>query len=88
MRCGYGSAKKSEVCEAKAHLTQFAARETWDNFKKSLVKMMAKDDSMQNETWVIADKLWQSSQRNNTNGLNLANDLEAVTTFVEYKRVE
>ena len=30
---------------------------TRDNFEKSLAKMMTKDDSMQNETWVIADKL-------------------------------
>ena len=79
-----GARKKSEIFEAEARQTQFAARETRDNFEKSLAKMMAKDDSMQNETWVIADKLWQNSQSNRTNGLNLANDLEAVTTFVEY----
>ena len=42
MRYGYGSAQKSAVCEAKARQAQFAARETRDNFKKSLAKTMAR----------------------------------------------
>ena len=75
--------EKDEVCETEGRRAQFVAREARDNFEKSLAKMTAKDDSKQDETGVIADKLWQSSQGNHTKGMNLANDLDALTAATE-----
>ena len=44
---------------------------------------MVKEDSMQDEAVVIAEKLWQNSQSNHTKGQNLEVDLDAVTVAVE-----
>ena len=58
-----GARKNLRCVRRKPARHSFAARETRDILKKSLAKMMARDGSLQNETWVIANKLCHSGER-------------------------
>ena len=53
-----------------------------------LVKPDQTDDMLEEDTGMIADKMWQASQRNHTKKENVSKDLEDLFVAVEHKRLE
>ena len=73
------SREKSALCKEEGRRAEDAALEARETFEKNFAKMLEKDDVLEEETTMIADKMWQVSQ-SDAGGLNLSaylDDLEA-----------
>ena len=63
-----------------------AAREAPETFEKILAKMLEKDDMLEEDTRLIADKMWQASRSNHTKKANLSKDREDLVAAFEKKQ--
>ena len=78
-----GSRETWAACREEARRAEDAAREAREAFEKHFAKLLEKDDMLEEETRMIADKMWQAFQSNHTKGLNLAQDLDDLVTAME-----
>ena len=60
-----------------------AAREAREVFEKSLAKLLEKDGTLEEDTKLIADKIWQASQSNRATKKNLTKNLEDLVAAFE-----
>ena len=62
------SREKSALCKEEGRRAEDAALEARETFEKNLAKMLENDDVLEEETRMIADKIWQASQSDHTKG--------------------
>ena len=51
-----------ELCYKEDRRAEDAARDAQETFEKNLAKMWEKDNMLEEDTRLIADKMWQASE--------------------------
>ena len=74
---------KLALCNEEALRPEDAAREARETSERNSAEMLEKDDMLEEDTGMIADKMWQASQSNHTKKVNLTKDLMDLVVAVE-----